>query len=79
MLFGTGHVDLTLEWSHWCTESTTVMYFKCCINRCDRSRVNSPEGRNILMDFSQFMGSVPTQHREENGELRLVADSSLEN
>ncbi|PSN58420.1 hypothetical protein C0J52_02805 [Blattella germanica] len=37
---------------------------------------SSPRGgRNFLMDFGQCMGPVPTQHHEESGELRLVADS----
>ncbi|PSN31264.1 hypothetical protein C0J52_27366, partial [Blattella germanica] len=35
-------------------------------------------GRNFLVDFGQCMGLVPTQHREESGELRYVADFGYE-
>ncbi|PSN49746.1 hypothetical protein C0J52_08484 [Blattella germanica] len=40
-----------------------------------RAGLSPRGGRNFLMDFGQCMGQVPTQHREESGELRLVVDS----
>ena len=39
---------------------------------------SSPHGgKQFLMDFGQCMGPVPTNHREESEELRLVADLGL--
>ncbi|PSN52956.1 hypothetical protein C0J52_03618 [Blattella germanica] len=61
------------------TESRTVAQWTKAVCFGSGSRdarwFESPWGNNFLMEFGQCMGPVPTQHREESGELRLVADS----